>query len=54
MGDDLIEVEGDGAEFGYGFVPQRQQAFKLVRTVVEIHPSLRRILPQLRLPQHRL
>ncbi|MBP6298449.1 MAG: SH3 domain-containing protein [Anaerolineae bacterium] len=32
--DDLIEVEGDGAEFGYGFVPQRQQAFKLVRTVV--------------------
>lgn len=31
--DDLIEVEGDGSAFGYGFVAQRQQAFRLARTV---------------------
>jgi SH3-like domain-containing protein len=29
--DDLIECEGDGAAFGYGFIAQRQQAFLLVR-----------------------
>jgi hypothetical protein len=32
--DDLIECEGDGAAFGYGFIPQRQQAYKLVRTLI--------------------
>jgi SH3-like domain-containing protein len=30
--DDLIEVEGDGSAFGYGFVAQKQQAFRLIRT----------------------
>lgn len=30
--DDLVEVEGDGSPFGYGFVAQRQQAFRLIRT----------------------
>lgn len=37
--DDLIEVEGDGTEFGYGFVPQRQQAFKLIRTLAFVPPA---------------
>lgn len=31
--DDLIEVEGDGSAFGYGFVTQKQQAFRLIRTI---------------------
>lgn len=32
--DDLIEVEGDGTQFGYGFVSQRSLAFELLRQPV--------------------
>lgn len=37
--DDLIEIEGDGSAFGYGFIPQRLQAFKLTRTIVVVMPE---------------
>lgn len=36
--DDLIEVEGDGGAFGYGFISQRQQAFRLIRALVAATP----------------
>ena len=37
--DDLIGIEGDGSAFGYGFIPQRTQAFMLARSVVAPAPS---------------
>ncbi|MBK9122542.1 MAG: M23 family metallopeptidase [Chloroflexi bacterium] len=38
--DDLIAVEGDGSAFGYGFIPQRTQAFALARTVIMPTPNV--------------
>ncbi len=37
--DDLIEVEGDGAPFGYPFVPQRTVAFRLTRQAAASMPT---------------